>query len=112
MMDIWYADGLEEAIGNGTELTWLKDYFEKNKEEICFEGCQTIVISEGEPRYYAIQMNGDDNKKMSFLIQDENVENFHHFWTENDDECILRAFKEALGVFKEYVEELDGIKSK
>lgn len=105
-MKLWYAEGLEKAIINENEIDWLKKYFEANKEEICFGGCQTIVTIENNDKYYTIEMNGNDDQEMSFIIQNENLENLNIFWTANKNECIRLAFKEAFQVFNEYVGEL------
>jgi hypothetical protein len=43
---------------------------------------------------------------MSFVIQNQNLEDRHYFYTNNTDSSIIHSFGNALTLFKHYVEEL------
>ena len=104
---IWYQDGLEKAIQENKAVEWVWNYFQKNKDIICYGGCQTIVTTEGHEHYYTIELNGNDDEDIGFIIQDETLENLHWYWTDNTKETIELAFQEAMYQFLEYVKELE-----
>ena len=104
---LWYVDGLEEALANDNHDKLLINFFEENKEEICFGGCQSVVVTEdfNDGQYYSIEMNGDDDMEMSFIIQDENQENLALFNVNENFTDVKEAFNGALNTLQTYVEE-------
>lgn len=103
---LWYIEGLKESISLHTEDKWLINYFKEHSEKIVYEACEWLVTNEDSQKFYSLCLNGDEDNKISFIIQ-YCCNDLEHFWVKSDYSDIKEIFKIALNRFNKLVEELE-----
>ncbi len=105
--ELAFKKGVLESMVEGTESEWLLNYFEKNKESLSFFGCETLCTTKDvEPTYYTLEINGNDQLAMSFIIQDENLNDLERIDVKEDFSNVKECFYKGLEILIELVSKL------